>query len=150
MCILKQTRVLKCNEVLTFRMLCIRSSRGKISRDQTKVKETANLEMIWNFLTSASLELDNCSVDQQRPCGFMRRRPLRLFLVLQISLHTPVFRLETSQQPYCTSTFVPSPSRSRSPLFFFKREGRGGGTHAEATAFSLANNYSQTEKNRQV
>lgn len=99
--------------------------------------------MIWNFLTSAFLELDNCSVDQQRPCALTRRRPLRLLLVLQLSLHSPVFLLETSQQTDCTSTFVPSPSRSRSLLFFLK--GRGGRGDAEPTAFSLSNNYSQTE-----
>lgn len=88
--------------------------------------------MIWNFLTSAFLELDNCSVDQQRPCALMRRRPLRLFLVLQLSLHSPVFLLETSQQTDCTSTFVPSPSRSRSLLlFFFLKGGEGGGTQTQ-------------------
>lgn len=57
----------------------------------------------------------------------MRRRPLRLFLVLQLSPNAPLFRLETSRQTHCTSTFVPSPSRSRSTLLFFEREGRGGG-----------------------
>lgn len=60
-------------------------------------------------------------MSRDRPCASMRRRPL---LVLQLSLHPPVFLLETSQQTDCTSTFVPSPSRSRSLLFL---KGRGGG-----------------------
>lgn len=68
----------------------------------------------------------------------MRRRPLSPFLVLQLSLHSPVFLLETSQQTDCTSTFVPSPSRSRSLLllfFFFEREGREGGRRANRIQF---------------
>lgn len=121
-------------------MLCIWSSRGKISRDQTNGRQTANLEMIWNFLTSAFLELDNCSVDQQSPSGLMRRRPLRLFLVVQLSLHSLFFRLDTSQQTAWTSTFVHDHhDPGRSFFFFFEREGRG--VHAEPTASSLSNNY---------
>lgn len=61
--------------------------------------------------------------------------------------------METSQQTDCTSTFVPSPSRSRSLLlllFFFEREGREGGGSAEPTAFRLTNNYSQTEERKKI